>query len=70
MTNFDKWNFDIQVGDLYRFMRKILEKHQWDLDLGRKILLAYQQVRPLSREEVENLRIRLSYPDKYCKLAN
>ena len=70
VTNFDKWNFDIQVGDLYRFMRKILEKHQWDLDLGRKLLLAYQQVRPLSREEVENLRIRFAYPEKYWKLAN
>ena len=51
-------------------MRKILEKHQWDLDLGRKLLLAYQQVRPLSREEVENLRIRFAYPEKYWKLAN
>ena len=51
-------------------MRKVLEKHQWDQNLGRKILLAYQQVRPLSREEVENLRIRFAYPEKYWKLAN
>ena len=70
VTNFDKWNFDIQVGDLYRFMRKILEKHQWDLELGKKILTAYHQVRPLSRVEMENLRIRFAYPEKYWKLAN
>ena len=69
-TNFDKWNFDIQTGDLYHFMRKILEKHQWDQTLGRKILLAYHQVRPLTREEVENLQIRFAYPEKYWKLAN
>ena len=69
-TNFDKWNFDIQAGDLYRFMRKILEKHQWDLELGRKILLAYHRVRPLTVSEVENLRIRFAYPEKYWKLAN
>lgn len=70
VTNFDKWNFDIQAADLYRFMRKILEKHQWDPELGRKMLLAYHQVRPLTREEVENLRIRFAYPEKYWKLAN
>lgn len=70
VTNFDKWNFDIQAGDLYRFMRKILEKHQWDPGLGRKILLSYQQVRPLTPEEIENLRIRFAYPEKYWKLAN
>lgn len=70
VTNFDRWNFDIQAGDLYRFMRKILEKHQWDPRLGKKLLLAYQQVRPLSREETENLRIRFAYPEKYWKLAN
>lgn len=69
-TNFDKWNFDVQAGDLYRFMRKILEKNQWDLELGRKILLAYHQVRPLTQAEVENLRIRFAYPEKYWKLAN
>ena len=70
VTNFDKWNFDIQTGDLYRFMRKVLEKHQWDPALGRKILQTYQQIRPLDREEMENLRIRFSYPEKYWKLAN
>ena len=51
-------------------MRKVLEKHQWDPALGRKILQTYQQIRPLDREEMENLRIRFSYPEKYWKLAN
>ena len=69
-TNFDKWNFDVQAGDLYRFMRKILEKHQWNQELGKKILLAYHEIRPLTQAEVENLRIRFAYPEKYWKLAN
>lgn len=69
-TNFDRWNFDIQTADLYQFMRKILEKHNWDISLGRKMLSAYHQVRPLSVEEIEDLRLRFSYPEKYWKLAN
>lgn len=34
VTNFGHWSFDIQVADLYRFMRKILEKYNWNLELA------------------------------------
>ena len=36
VTNFDKWNFDIQVGDLYRFMRKIPGKTSVGSGSGKK----------------------------------
>ena len=70
VTNFGHWNFDMQVADLYHFMRKILEKHNWDLHMGTGMLETYQQVRPLTGEELENLRLRLSYPWKFWKLCN
>ena len=70
VTNFDKWNFDMQTADIYQFMRKILEKHDWSGALAGQMLHAYEQVRTLSKEEKENLMIRFSYPEKYWKLAN
>ena len=70
ITNFDKWNYDIQVADLYHFMRKILEKHNWDLSMGLGMLDTYQEVKPLSKAELNNLRIRLAYPWKFWKLCN
>lgn len=70
ITNFDKWNYDIQVADLYLFMRKILEKHNWDLSMGLGMLDTYQEVKPLSKAELNNLRIRLAYPWKFWKLCN
>lgn len=70
VIHFDKWNFDLPEADLYQFMRKILEKHNWDLQIGAEILEAYGRERPLEDAERENLRIRLSYPWKYWKLAN
>ena len=51
-------------------MRKILEKHDWNLCLGKAMLEAYEETRPLSKEEKENLKIRFAYPEKYWKLAN
>ena len=70
VTNFWHWNYDLQTADLCHFMRKILEKHNWDLHMGAGMLDTYQQVRPLSREEVLDLKMRLSYPWKFWKLCN
>lgn len=70
VTNFGHWSFDIQMSDLYRFMRKILEKYNWDLSLAQEMLRAYHHLRPISREEWRNLQVRFHYPEKYWKLAN
>lgn len=70
VTNFGHWSFDIQMSDLYCFMRKILEKYNWDLKLAREMLREYHKVRPISPEEWQHLRVRFTYPEKYWKLAN
>ena len=70
VINFEKFALDVQVNDLYLFLRKILEKQDYDLRLGSRILKAYEQVRPLCREEKEYLSLRMQYPEKFWKLAN
>ena len=70
VTNFRHWGFDIQMTDLYRFMRKLLEKYNWDTALGEEMLGIYNEERHISREEWINLKIRFLYPEKYWKLAN
>ena len=69
-VNFEKCHLGIQMEDLYHFMRKILEKNNWDKGIGRKIITEYSNVREISEDEYENLYIRLSYPEKFWKLAN
>lgn len=70
VTNFGHFGFDVQIGDLYCFMRKILEKYSWDISLAAKMLEQYDKIRPISNEERQNLKIRFTYPEKYWKLAN
>ena len=70
VTNFGHWGFDIQMADLYRFMRKILEKNNWSLFLAEKMLDSYDRERKISGDEWKYLRVRFIYPDKYWKLAN
>lgn len=70
VTNFGHWSFDIQMADLYRFMRKILEKYNWNLNLAQEMLREYHRIRHISPAEWQNLRVRFTYPEKYWKLAN
>lgn len=70
IVNFEKLSVDIQLVDLYLFMRKILEKYNWDMELGRQMLDSYQQVLELSSEEREVLKHLFSYPEKFWKLVN
>lgn len=70
ILNYEKAIYDVQVGDLGNFMRKILEKHNWNLGLGMDMLDAYGKLRALSDEELKQLYIRLAYPEKFWKICN
>ena len=70
LTDFGHCHFGVRTGDLARFFRKILEKQNWDKVYGNAMLREYGRVRPLSEEEREDLRVRLSYPEKFWKLAD
>ena len=41
VVNFDNWNYDVQIADLYQFMRKILEKHGWEKKLGKEMIQSW-----------------------------
>ena len=69
-TNFGKCRYDVQTGDLYQFLRKILEKQDWDIKLGMAMVEEYDKMVALGRREREYLRIRLASPEKFWKLAN
>lgn len=69
-TNFGHYRVDVQMSDFYYFLRKILEKTNWDEQLGRAMLHAYHRIKPISEAEEEYLCLRLSYPEKFWKIAN
>lgn len=70
VLNFEKASYDVQVTDLGNFMRKILEKHNWNMGIGMDMLSAYDGVRKLNEQEMKQLYILLAYPEKFWKIAN
>ena len=70
VTEFNKMHLGLQVEDLYYFMRKVMEKHDWDLSLGMAMLEAYERVLVMSPLERNCLYYLFLYPEKYRKQIN
>ena len=47
-----------------------MEKQGWKERLGDSMLNAYSAISPLEDREIEYLKIRLAYPEKFWKIAN
>ena len=69
-SNFDKAVVGIQVNDLYHFIRKVMEKNNWDITLGNRIIETYNLNCNLSNEEVYLLYVLLLFPEKFWKISN
>lgn len=70
IINFEKCTRDDPIRDLYLLMRKLLEKSNWSVELGKELLATYEQERPISAISRIDLFYRLSYPEKFWKIAN
>lgn len=70
ITNFENFAYRWCIVDLANFLRKMLEKNDWDIAIGRSILESYTTVRPLSEAEKEKLYGLLLFPEKFWKITN
>ena len=68
--NFDHFKKNVQVEDLYYFLRKAMEKQGFKEWISDGILNAYSAIIPLGKNELEYLKNRLMYPEKFFKVAN
>lgn len=70
VVNFEKCILDDPIRDLYLFMRKLLEKSNWSIELGDSLLEAYNRVSPLPFRSHIALYYRFAYPEKFWKIVN
>lgn len=68
--NLEKSTLDDSVRDLYLFARKLLEKNNWDIELGKRLLDEYNKERTITIEEQIQLIYRFRYPEKFWKIVN
>ncbi len=69
-VNFEKTDYGLQLLDLYYFLRKVMEKNNWEKELGYTILSEYLKFHSLEKDEIKMLGVLLGYPEKYWKITN
>lgn len=70
IVGFEHFSYNMQISDLANFMRKMMEKNNWNTGLGMDLIQAYNTVRSLSEIELKYLYVYLAYPEKFWKIAN
>lgn len=70
ILNFDHTMVDCAITDLYQYMRKILEKNNWDIAVGQNMIEAYNKEKCIDEVDLEILKINFMYPEKFWKIVN
>lgn len=70
VVHFDNFTYHVRVSDLANFIRKMMEKNNWNTGLGMDLIRAYDNVRKMSSQELRYLYLYLAYPEKFWKIAN
>lgn len=67
---FDKFYVGNQLNDLYHFIRKTLEKNNYDFEIMRDMIETYREICGLDNRDMEYIYILYLYPEKFYKLGN
>ena len=70
MIHFESLVLSNSMGDLANFVRKMLEKNNWDKELGEQLIKTYDAEREISKAEYETLYGLFLFPEKFWKVTN
>lgn len=70
MVHFENFVYNWAMVDLSNFVRKMLEKNDWNERVGRELMEEYRKYRPISKIEYRQLCGLLLFPEKFWKVTN
>lgn len=70
MVHFENFEYNWAMVDLANFLRKMLEKNDWNERMGRELIAEYNRYRYLKEVEYIQLYALLLFPEKFWKVAN
>lgn len=70
MIHFENFNYSWLTVDLANFIRKMLEKSDWDIALGMKLIDIYNEECELGDDGYYQLYGLLLFPEKFWKITN
>lgn len=69
-VNFDRFHVGYQLTDLYQYIRKVLEKNNYNFNIAVRLMEEYDRIIHLTNEDYRYIYILYSYPEKFWKISN
>lgn len=71
LIDLDSIIIDLQINDLGKFIRRLMYKksYKWDFDKAKYIIEAYNDIKPLTKDELEVMLALIVFPHKFWKLG-
>ena len=69
-TGLEHFYFGVQLEDLYDYLRKVLEKNDYNMDFAKAVLCGYGSEHELTLRDYQCLYLLLIYPVKFWKISN
>ena len=70
IVHFENFSYNWGMIDLANFIRKMLEKNDWEEYIGRQLISEYDRYRSIETEEYQQLYALLLFPEKFWKVTN
>lgn len=70
VINMKKFSYGLQLYDFYGYLRKIMEKNEWDEELAWEVMDIYSVQVNLTKEKIRILWSFFVYPEKFWKIIN
>ena len=70
VINMKKFGYGLQLYDFYGYLRKIMEKNEWDEELAWEAMDTYSLQVNLTKEKIRVLWSFFVYPEKFWKIIN
>lgn len=70
VLNLEECSIDLPVCDLANLLKRRMRKCGWNVEDAKKMLAAYEQIRPMSSEERKLLYHILAFPQKLWRVVN
>ena len=70
IIHFENMLYGWGIEDVANFLRKVMEKNGWDVELGKAMINSYQEIRPLNAAECRQIYGLMLFPEKFWKITN
>lgn len=69
LIDFDSCRLDMPIMDLVKFIRRVMKKHHWSYPTAQVIMDAYQDVNPLTEDELGVIKAVFYFPQKFWRIS-